>query len=85
MHIHGNSMNFQITSISSAAAIENDVFRERSAEMRRRARKSTIILEDESSPEEAFLVDQWLDSRHSPEMSEDQPPETALGYDPDFE
>jgi hypothetical protein len=77
-------MNFEVNSISAAAAAENAAARQRAADVRRKLMKSATDIEGISSPEEAFLVGQWMDSRHSQTMSEDQYHAAAEGKDPDF-
>jgi predicted NBD/HSP70 family sugar kinase len=72
MHIHGNSRDFEVRSISAAAATEDAAARQRAADVRRKLMKSASNIEGISSPEEAFLVGQWMGSRHSQTMSEDQ-------------
>jgi hypothetical protein len=86
MHIHGNSMNFQITGISSASAAANEAARQRAAEVRRKLMRSATEIEGEgiSSPEEAFLIGQWMDSRNSQVMGEDQYHAASEGKDQDF-
>jgi hypothetical protein len=84
MHIHGNSINFQIAGINSYAAIETEANRQRAAEVRRKLMKIATDLEGESSPEESFLVDQWRNSQHGRGRNEDQYHASAEGEEPGF-
>jgi hypothetical protein len=83
MHIHGHLMNLQVTGTSFAAA-ENAAARQRAADVRRKLLKSAQSVEGELSPEAGLMVGQWLDSRHSQVLSEDQYHPSAEGKDPDF-
>jgi hypothetical protein len=84
MHIHGNAMNFEVNNISSAAAAENAAAHQRAADVRKKLMKSASDIEGVSSPDEAFLISQWMDSRHSQVMSEDQYHAANEGKDTDF-
>jgi hypothetical protein len=83
MHIHGSQMNPNAVNPYSAAA-EKAVAAQRAADVRKKLMKSATDIEGVSSPEEAFMVGQWMDSRHSQVQSQDQYHASAAGKDPDF-
>jgi hypothetical protein len=83
MHIHGSQMNPNAVNPFSAAA-EKAVAAQRAADVRKKLMKSATDIEGVSSPEEAFMVGQWMDSRHSQVQSQDQYHASAAGKDPDF-
>ena len=64
MHIHGSQMNPNTVNPYSAAA-EKAVARQRAAAVRKKLMKRATDIEGASSPEEAFMVGQWIDSRRS--------------------
>ena len=83
MHIQRSQMN--ITSVNPySAAAEKAVAAQRAADVRKKLMKSATDIEGVSSPEEAFMVGQWMDSRHSQVQSQDQYHASAAGKDPDF-
>jgi hypothetical protein len=82
MHIHGSQMNPNAVNPFSAAA-EKAVAAQRAADVRKKLMKSATDIEGVSSPEEAFMVGQWMDSRHSQVQSQDQYHASAAGKDPD--
>jgi hypothetical protein len=83
MHIHGSQMNPNAVNPYSAAA-EKAVAAQRAADVRKKLMKSASDIDGVSSPEEAFMVGQWMDSRHSQVQSQDQYHASAAGKDPDF-
>jgi hypothetical protein len=84
MHIHGNLMSIQTANFYSAALEEKAAAARRAADVRRKLARSAVDMEAEASPDAAFLVGQWLDSRHSQVQSEDEYHASASGKDPDF-
>jgi hypothetical protein len=84
MRIYGNFMDFQVAGVSSASAAENEINRHRAAELRRRLMKIASEAENQTNPEEAFLVDQWKESRHDSSAS-DETYSSTVASDLDFE
>ena len=72
MHIHASSMNMNSASLYSAAGAEKAAAAQRAADLRRKLMKSASDIEGISSPDEAFMIGQWMDSRHSQVESPDQ-------------
>ena len=83
MRIHGHRMNLNAVNPYSAAA-EKAAAAQRAADVRKKLMKSAADIEGTASPEEAFMLGQWMDSRHSQVESEDQYHASASGKDPDF-
>ena len=84
MHIHGNSMNINAASLYSSAQNEKTAAAQRAAEVRKKLLRSASDIEGASSPEEAFMIGQWMDGRHSQVQSEDEYHAGASGRDSDF-
>ena len=84
MHIYGNSMNINAANFYSVGNGERAAAAQRAAEVRKKLLKSASSLEGEASPEESLLIGQWLDSRHSQVLSQDEYHTAASGKDPDF-
>jgi len=86
MHIHASSMNMNSSSLYSAAGAEKAAAAQRAADVRRKLMKSASDIEGVPSPDEAFMIGQWMDPQHSqiqnPAQSEDQ--YHAAGKVPDF-
>jgi hypothetical protein len=76
-------MNLNAVNPYSAAA-EKAAAAQRAADVRKKLMKSAADIEGTASPEEAFMLGQWMDSRHSQVESEDQYHASASGKDPDF-
>jgi hypothetical protein len=83
MHIHGG-INASTSSLHSAAASESAAAAQRAADVRKKLAKSASEIDATASPEEDFLIGQWLDSRHSQVLSADPYHAAASGKDPDF-
>jgi hypothetical protein len=83
MHIHGNSMSVQSASFSAAQG-ERAAAAQRAAEVRKRLLKSAQSVEPGTDPDATLLVGQWLDSRHSQVLPEDEYRAAAAGKDPNF-
>ena len=58
-------MNMNSASLYSAAGAEKAAAAQRAADVRKKLLKSASDIEGASSPEEAFMIGQWTDSRHS--------------------
>jgi hypothetical protein len=88
MHIHGNSMNINATNFYSVGNGERSAATQRAAEVRKKLLKNAASveasLEAGASPEESLLIGQWLDSRHSQVLSEDEYHTAASGKNLDF-
>ncbi len=83
MHIHGNSMSVQSAGLSSAQG-ERAAAAQRAAEVRRRLLKSAQSVESGADPDATFLIGQWLDSRHSQVLPQDENRAATAGKDPNF-
>ena len=84
MHIHGNSMSIQSASLYAAAQGEKAAAAQRAAEVRKRLLKSAQSIESGADPDATLLIGQWLDSRHSQVLPQDEYHTAAAGKDPDF-
>jgi hypothetical protein len=84
MHIHGSGMSPHVAGLYSAAGAEKAAAEQRAAEIRKKLMTSAQQAGAASFPEEAFLIGQWTDSRHSQVQSEDQYHASAAGRNPDF-
>jgi hypothetical protein len=84
MHIHGNSLNPYMTGISTAAAAESAAARQRAADVRKKLMSSATDIEGVAGPDEAFMVNKWMDARHSNLLSEDEYHVAVSGKDPDL-
>lgn len=84
MHIHSSRLNMNAVGFYFVAQEEKAAAAQRAADVRRKLLKSGASVEGSASPEEAFMVGQWLDSRHSQVLSEDEYHAGAAGKDPDF-
>ena len=72
MHIHAGSMNLNSASLYSAAAAEKAAATQNAADVRRKLMKSASDIEGVPSPDETFMVGQWMDSRYSPVQGPNQ-------------
>jgi hypothetical protein len=77
-------MNINAANFYSVGNGERAAAAQRAAEVRKKLLKSASSLEGEASPEESLLIGQWLDSRHSQVLSQDEYHTAASGKDPDF-
>ena len=84
MHIHASQMNMNATSLYSAAGAEKAAAAQRAADVRKKLMKSASDIDGVSNPDEAFLIGQWTDSRHSQVESAEQYHTAASGKDSDF-
>ncbi len=83
MHIHPaavglHSINTYATGNDRSAAAQ------RAAEVRKRLLKSAQSIESDTDPDATLLVGQWLDSRHSQVLPQDEHHSGAAGKDSDF-
>lgn len=84
MHIHSSQLNIHAAGFYSAAQEEKAAAAQRAADVRRKLLKSGVSVEGSASPEEAFMIGQWMDSRHSQVQNEDEYHTAAAGKDPDL-
>jgi hypothetical protein len=84
MHIHGSGMAPQMAGLYSTTGVEKAAAQQRAADVRKKLMSSAQQAGAASSPEEAFLIGQWTDSRHSRVQSDDQYHASAAGRNPDF-
>jgi hypothetical protein len=84
MHIHGSHMNPNSADLYSAAGAEKAAAAQRAADARKKLLKSATDIDAASSPEEAFMICQWTDSRHSQVMPDDEYRTAASGRNEDF-
>jgi hypothetical protein len=83
MHIHPAAVGLH--SINTyAAGNERSAAAQRAAEVRKRLLKSAQSIESAADPDATLLVGQWLDSRHSQVLPQDEYHIAASGKDPDF-
>jgi hypothetical protein len=57
---------------------------QRAANVRKKLLKNASEIEGEATPEETFMIGQWMDSRHSQVQSGEQNFENDSGRDQDF-
>jgi hypothetical protein len=69
MHIHGNLVSSNAISPYSAAA-EKAAAAQRAAAVRKKLTKSASEIEGAPSPEVAFMIGRWMDSRYSQGQNE---------------
>ncbi|MGA3133207.1 MAG: hypothetical protein ABSD59_20600 [Terracidiphilus sp.] len=83
MHVHPAAVSLH--SINTyAMANERAATAQRAAEVRKRLLKSAQSIETESDPDATLLIGQWLDSRHSQVLPDDEYRTAAEGKDQDF-
>jgi hypothetical protein len=83
MHIHPAAIGQHAINIS-AAGNDRSAAAQRAAEVRKRFLKSAQSIESGADPDATLLVGQWLDSRHSQVLPQDEYHTAASGKDPDF-
>jgi len=83
MHIHANQMNLDAVNPYSAAA-EKAAAVQRAADVRKKLMKSASDIEGISSPDEAFMVGQWMDSTQSQAQADVEYHTTTASKDSDF-
>jgi hypothetical protein len=69
MQIRSSQVNIGTVNPYTAAA-EKAVARQRAGAVRKKLLKSAGNIEGASSPEEAFMIGRWMDSRYSQNRSE---------------
>jgi hypothetical protein len=84
MHIHASSMDMNSASLYSAAGAEKAAAAHRAADIRRKLMKSASDIEGVASPDEAYMISQWMDARHSQVLSGDEYHATVIGKDPEL-
>jgi hypothetical protein len=83
MHIHPVAVGLDPIN-TSAAGSERASEAQRAAEVRKRLLKSAQSIESGTDPGATLLIGQWLDSRHSQVLPQDEYQTAASGKDPDF-
>ena len=83
MHIHNNQMNFNGINPYSAAA-ERATATQKAADVRKKLIKSSNEIEGVSSPDELFMVGQWMGQQHGQSFTEDEYHAGDSGRDSDF-
>ena len=83
MHIHPAAIGLHPIN-SNAPGNERAAAAERAVEVRKRLLKAAQSDAPNASPEEALLIGQWLDSRHSQVLPGDEYHSASQGEDPDF-
>jgi hypothetical protein len=71
MHIQRSQMNPSLGNPYSAAA-EKALAAQRAAAVRKKLMKNAREIEGASTPEEAFMIGRWTESRHSRPQNENQ-------------
>jgi hypothetical protein len=84
MHIHGNSIAVNAANFYGAGQNEKTAAARLAADLRKKLLKVAAETEGAFTPEEALLIGQWMDSRHSQVQSEDQYHTSASGKDLEF-
>jgi hypothetical protein len=83
MHIHGNQMNLNAINPYSAAA-ERAVAAQKAADVRKKLMGSASDIEGVSSPDEHFMMGQWMGQQHGQSFTEDEYHAGDSGRDSDF-
>jgi hypothetical protein len=83
MHIHGNQMNSNAINPYSAAT-ERAVASQKAADVRKKLMNSGSDVESASSPDEHFMVGQWIGQQHGQSFTEDEFHAGDSGRDSDF-
>jgi len=84
MHIHGNSLAVNPANFYSATLEEREAAAQRAASVRKKLMKNASEIDGASSPDEAFMIGQWMDSQHPQVESEEQYHASAAGKDAEF-
>jgi hypothetical protein len=72
MHIHASSININAANLDSAGNTEKAAAAQRAADVRKKLLKSAQGVEGAATPEEALMIDQWLNARPGQAQSEDE-------------
>jgi len=83
MHIHGNSMSINAANFYSATQEERATAAQRAASVRKKLIRSASQIEGAASPEETFMIGQWVNSQHHQDESVNQYPNSVSGKDPE--
>jgi hypothetical protein len=84
MHIHMSGMHPGAADLYSAGGAAKSAAAQRAAEVRKKLARGAQEIDGESTPEESLLIGQWVDSRHSQVLGEDQYHAAEAGKDPEF-
>jgi hypothetical protein len=74
-----NAANFYSASLKERAAAA-----QRAADFRKKLIRCASEIDSAATPEETLLIGQWMDSRHSQVLSEEQYHASASGKAPEF-
>ena len=83
MHIHANPTNLNAVNPYSAAA-DKVAATQRAADVRKKLTKSASDIEGTPSPDEAYMVGHWMDTRQSAPHDGVEYHTSAAGKDSDF-
>jgi hypothetical protein len=83
MRIHGMSLNIQSINLYAAAQSARAAA-QRGTEVRKSLLKSARSIGADPDPGASLLIGQWLDSRHSQVLPQDEYHSAASGKDLDF-
>jgi hypothetical protein len=83
MHIHPSAIGLHPIN-TYVAGNERAAAAERATDVRKRLLKAAQSSAPDASPEEALLIGQWLDSRHSQVLPGDSYHAASEGEDPDL-
>jgi hypothetical protein len=83
MHIH-DSTHLNYTNVNPSASVDNAAARVRAENVRKRLMASANETDGISSPDELNLIGQWMDSRHSQTLPDDEYHAAVEGREPDF-
>jgi hypothetical protein len=72
MHIHGNLIDINVASLSSAVKAKKAAAKQRAADARRKLMQRTTDIDGISSPDEAYLVSKWMDPLRSQAQEQKQ-------------
>lgn len=84
MHIHGSIPGIQAAGYDGVSKGQRAEAARRAAETRRRLLQAGAATETGPAPEEAALVGQWMDARHSQVLSGPAGSAAQAGRDPDL-
>jgi len=84
MHIHPAAVGLHSINTYAAGNDRSAAAAQRAAEVRKRLLTSAQSVEPDTDPDATLLVGQWIDSRHSQVLPQDEYHSAASGKDPDF-
>ena len=84
MHVHPAAVGLHSINTYAAGNDHSAAAAQRAAEVRKRLLKSAASVDADTDPNATLLVGQWLDSRHSQVLPQDEYHTAAAGKDPNF-